>query len=265
MPRPAHARHRRCRHRVQADEGGRRLLARRPPQRHAVSASTAPPGATRRSSTPTCTSWRRPRSATTAASAGRWTCSTSRKKRSGMVFWHPKGWKLYRTVEDYMRRRLDAAGYQEVKTPQLVDRALWEASGHWEKLPRAHVHRRGRGRGQDPRAEADELPVPRADLPPGPALAIANCRCAWRSSAPATATSPPARCTASCGCAPSPRTTPISSAPRTQIAPETARFVDLLRLDLPRFRLSGVPRQIRRPAGRCAPAATRSGTRPRAR
>jgi threonyl-tRNA synthetase len=51
----------------------------------------------------------------------------------GSVFWHPKGWKLYRRAEEYMRRRLDAAGYQEVRTPQLVDRALWEASGHWEK------------------------------------------------------------------------------------------------------------------------------------
>jgi threonyl-tRNA synthetase len=50
----------------------------------------------------------------------------------GSVFWHQKGWKLYRTVEAYMRRRLEAAGYGEVKTPQLVDRSLWEASGHWE-------------------------------------------------------------------------------------------------------------------------------------
>ncbi|CAH0219355.1 threonine--tRNA ligase [Roseomonas sp. CECT 9278] len=50
----------------------------------------------------------------------------------GSVFWHPKGWKLYRTVEDYMRRRLDAGAYQEVKTPQVLDRRLWEASGHWE-------------------------------------------------------------------------------------------------------------------------------------
>jgi threonyl-tRNA synthetase len=56
----------------------------------------------------------------------------------GSVFWHPKGWKLYLTAEAYMRRRLDAAGYQEVKTPQLVDRALWVASGHWEKF-REHM------------------------------------------------------------------------------------------------------------------------------
>jgi threonyl-tRNA synthetase len=56
----------------------------------------------------------------------------------GSVFWHPKGWRLYRIAEDYMRRRLDEAGYQEVRTPQLVDRALWEASGHWEKF-REHM------------------------------------------------------------------------------------------------------------------------------
>ena len=52
----------------------------------------------------------------------------------GSVFWHPKGWTLYRVVEEYMRRRLEAAGYVEVKTPQLIDRALWESSGHWEKF-----------------------------------------------------------------------------------------------------------------------------------
>ena len=52
----------------------------------------------------------------------------------GSAFWHPKGWTLYRLCQDYMRRRLDDAGYVEVNTPQLVDRALWEASGHWEKF-----------------------------------------------------------------------------------------------------------------------------------
>jgi len=52
----------------------------------------------------------------------------------GSVFWHPKGWTFYRVVEDYMRRRLKTGGYVEVKTPQLIDRALWEASGHWEKF-----------------------------------------------------------------------------------------------------------------------------------
>jgi len=52
----------------------------------------------------------------------------------GSIFWHPKGWTLYREIEKHVRRRLEAGGYEEVKTPQLVDRALWEASGHWEKF-----------------------------------------------------------------------------------------------------------------------------------
>ena len=56
----------------------------------------------------------------------------------GMVFWHPHGWRLYRTVQTYIRQRLDAAGYVEVKTPELIDRSLWEASGHWEKF-REHM------------------------------------------------------------------------------------------------------------------------------
>jgi len=50
----------------------------------------------------------------------------------GSVFWHPKGHTLWRTVETYMRNRLEHAGYVEVKTPQLLDRVLWEKSGHWE-------------------------------------------------------------------------------------------------------------------------------------
>jgi len=56
----------------------------------------------------------------------------------GSVFWHPKGWTLYRTLETYIRKRLDQANYVEVKTPQLIDRGLWEASGHWEKF-REHM------------------------------------------------------------------------------------------------------------------------------
>ena len=51
----------------------------------------------------------------------------------GMVFWHPKGWQLWRTLEAYMRRRLDDSGYVEVKTPQVLDRSFWEKSGHWDK------------------------------------------------------------------------------------------------------------------------------------
>jgi threonyl-tRNA synthetase len=51
----------------------------------------------------------------------------------GMVFWHPKGWKLWQTLEAYMRRTLDRAGYIEVKTPQVLDKTFWENSGHWDK------------------------------------------------------------------------------------------------------------------------------------
>jgi threonyl-tRNA synthetase len=60
------------------------------------------------------------------------------EEAAGSVFWHPKGWRLYRIAEDYMRRRLDANGYAEIKTPQLLDRSLWEASGHWDKY-REHM------------------------------------------------------------------------------------------------------------------------------
>lgn len=52
----------------------------------------------------------------------------------GMVFWHPKGWTIYQQLERYMRERLAEFGYQEVKTPQLLDRVLWEKSGHWENF-----------------------------------------------------------------------------------------------------------------------------------
>ena len=50
-----------------------------------------------------------------------------------MVFWHPNGWTVYRVLEDYIRDRLEHSGYQEIRTPQLVDQRLWEASGHWDK------------------------------------------------------------------------------------------------------------------------------------
>jgi threonyl-tRNA synthetase len=52
----------------------------------------------------------------------------------GSVFWHPKGWTLYRTIERYMRRRLDVGGYAEVRGPLLLDRTLWEATGHWQNF-----------------------------------------------------------------------------------------------------------------------------------
>ena len=61
------------------------------------------------------------------------------EEAAGMVFWHRDGWTLYRELESYMRRKLAEGGYFEVKTPQLVDRKLWESSGHWDKF-REHMY-----------------------------------------------------------------------------------------------------------------------------
>jgi threonyl-tRNA synthetase len=58
----------------------------------------------------------------------------SQEEAPGMVFWHDKGWTLYLILEQYIRDKLRARGYQEVHTPQVIDRSLWEKSGHWEKF-----------------------------------------------------------------------------------------------------------------------------------
>ncbi len=60
------------------------------------------------------------------------------EEAQGGVFWHPKGWTIYLKLQEYMRARLERANYVEVNTPELVDRSLWEASGHWEKF-REHM------------------------------------------------------------------------------------------------------------------------------
>ena len=56
------------------------------------------------------------------------------EEATGSVFWHPKGWSIYLEIESYMRRKLFSNNYQEVKTPQIIDRSLWEKSGHWDKF-----------------------------------------------------------------------------------------------------------------------------------
>jgi threonyl-tRNA synthetase len=58
----------------------------------------------------------------------------TQEEAPGMVFWHEKGWLIYQQVEQYIREKLRVNGYAEVKTPQLVDRSLWEKSGHWDKF-----------------------------------------------------------------------------------------------------------------------------------
>ena len=58
----------------------------------------------------------------------------TQEEAPGMVFWHPAGWSIYQTIEQYMRKAQHAQGYQEIKTPQVVDMSLWERSGHAEKF-----------------------------------------------------------------------------------------------------------------------------------
>ena len=187
------------------------------------------------------------------------------EEAAGSVFWHPKGWKLYRTAEAYLRRRLDAAGYQEVKTPQLRGPLAVGALGPLGEVPPEHVHRPGRGRGQDPRAEADELPVPYPDLPPGHPLLPRTAAAAGgvRLLPPLRAVRRAARHHA--GARSSPRTMRTSSAPSSRSRPKTVRFVAAAVLDLSRLRLPGVPREVLRPPAGAGRRPTRYGTTPRPR
>ena len=108
----------------------------------------------------------------------RWASSISRKTPPAWCYWHPKGWTLWRTLENYLRRKLEAGGYVEVKTPQLNDRQAVGEVGPLGEFSREHVSQRKRGGPEGVRrrpgaahvrAEADELPVPRPDLQSRPA------------------------------------------------------------------------------------------------
>ena len=83
----------------------------------------------------------------------------------GVVFWHPKGWAVWQEVEQYMRQVYRDNGYQEVKGPQLLDKTLWEKTGHWDKY-RENMFIDGVGKARL-RAQADELPRPHPDLQAG--------------------------------------------------------------------------------------------------
>jgi threonyl-tRNA synthetase len=141
--------------RLQADEAGRRLLARRLPQRDAAAHLRHRLARQERNSRPTCTAWKRPRSATIASSASSSTCSISRKRRPGMAFWHHKGRSLLPRGRAYMREQAGREyGYQEVETPQVLDRSCGRSPGTG-RSSRRHVHDApGRSRLRD---QADEL------------------------------------------------------------------------------------------------------------
>ncbi len=186
----------------------------------------------------------------------------------GMVFWHPNGWTIYRTLEDYMRRRLSARGLPRNQDPAGGRPRPLGTLGPLGGLSREHVHRRGgRGRRQgkaDQRAQADELPLPCAGLQSGPEKLPRPAAAAGR-----IRLLPPLRilrapCTASCGCAASPRTTRISSAPKTRSkanAPISSRSCPRST----RTSASTASRSSFPPAPRFASATMRPGTRSKAR
>ena len=100
----------------------------------------------------------------------------------GAVFWHPKGWTLFQHLIGYMRDRQQQAGYHEVNTPEIMDRALWEQSGHREKFGDEHVHDADARRAHL-RDQADELSRATCRSSGRASRATATCRCGWPSSA----------------------------------------------------------------------------------
>ena len=155
----------------------------------------------------------------------------------GVVFWHPKGWELFQGLINYIRRRQNAAGYREVNSPQILDKSLWETSGHWETGPREHVHHRDRGRARV-RHQADELPGPRPDLQARAALLsrAAVPRRRVRHGAPLRAVGRAARADARARLHPGRRARVLHRGAARRRMPEDERPDPV---DLPRLRLRG--------------------------
>ena len=140
-----------------------------------------------------------------------------------MVFWHPKGWTLWQAGRAvHAPACIATTAIRKYAARRCWISRLWEKSGHWENYQRKHVHHRiGEPRLRD---QADELPGPCPDLQPRPAQLPGPAAALWRVRRPATATNLPARCTASCGCAASPRMMATSSAPKTRSKPKYVAF-----------------------------------------
>ena len=167
----------------------------------------------------------------------------------GMVFWHPRGYAVYRVLEDYVRRKMRRAGYAEVRTPQLLPQELWGRSGHWDKFGE-HMFRVEEGEqamALKPMSCPCHVQIFNKGLRRGGSF-----RSAMPSSAPATAMSLPVRSTASCGRAPSSKTTPTCSAASRTWRPKSHASSPAGR-GLPRPRLS----QLRSGAGHAARGARR--------
>ena len=137
LPRPAPAVHRQAAEGVQAHQAGGRLLAGRRAQRHAATDLRHRLGAPKQLEA-YLTLLEEAEKRDHRRLGREMELFHFQEEAAGSVFWHPKGWTLYRLLQDYMRARLEAAGYVEVRTPQLYDRTLWEKSGHWEKF-REHM------------------------------------------------------------------------------------------------------------------------------
>jgi threonyl-tRNA synthetase len=139
----------------------------------------------------------------------------------GLVFWHPKGWSIWQVVEQYMRRVYRDTGYGEVRCPQILDVELWKKSGHWDnyKDNMFFTESEKRTYAVKPMNCPGHVQVFNQGLHSYRDLPIR-----YGEFGAATATSRPARCTASCACAASPRTMATSSAPRTQIESEVRDF-----------------------------------------
>ena len=180
----------------------------------------------------------------------------------GSVFWHPKGWTLYRTIEDYMRRRLDAAGYQEVRAPQLLDRSLWEASGHWENFRENMFIAESR----DERVLAVKpmnCPGPCADLPQ-PAAQLSRIAAASRrirQLPPQRAVGRLARHHAGARLHPGRRAYLLHRGPGHA---GSDRVLRIAAVGLPRFRLRRCGGQVRRPAADARRQRRRLGSSPSA-
>lgn len=86
----------------------------------------------------------------------------TQEEAPGMVFWHPNGWSIYQVLEKYIRDVLNNNYYQEVKTPQAVDRSLWEKSGHWDKFKDDMFTTTSENR--EYAIKTNELPMPYTDF-----------------------------------------------------------------------------------------------------
>ena len=131
-----------------------------------------------------------------------------------MPFWLPNGTTLLHLIEAEVQEQLRKRGYQEIATPQVLDEELWHRSGHWDNYRDEMYFMEDDER----RFALRPMNCPGACLvySAPTATPTASCRCAWPSSAASPATSARASCTGCCGSAPSPRTTPTSTAPRSR-------------------------------------------------